>query len=156
VPLTVQLAIERKRAIRRRRVLHVDPDEVAAGGGVHHDRLQVLSTEARVELEPEARELHGDVRVEVLLVDPREHLVVLPGERACLVGARDLLAEHVDGRELPFRVQPLHDPDRVVDARPRDVARREPLHDGLRYSRQQPDDRAVDKRHGRAGSYCDC
>ena len=87
----------------------------------------------------------------LLLVEPREHVVVLTRDRARLVGVRDLLAEHVDGRELPFRVQPSDDAHGVVERRPGDVARREPLDDGPRHCRQQPDDRAVEKSHERAG-----
>ena len=151
MPLVAQLAVQRERAVGRRRVLHVDPHEPAAGRGIDDDRLEVLAAEVVVELEPERRELDRDVRVELLVVEPREHVVVLTRDRARLVGARDLLAEHVDGRELPFRVQPSDDAHRVVERRPGDVARREPLDDGPRHSRQQPDDRAVEKSHERAG-----
>ena len=77
-----------------------------------HDRLEVLATELEIELEAEPRQLHRHVRVEPLLVDPRERVVVLAGDRPRLVGARDLLAEHVDGRELALRVQPAARPGR--------------------------------------------
>ena len=70
----------------------------------------------------------------------REHVVVLAGDRARLVRARDLLAEDVDRRQLPFRVQLANDAQRVVEGRSRDVARREPLHDGSRDRRQEADD----------------
>ena len=66
-----------------------------------------------------------------------------------LVGARDLLAEHVDRRELSLRVQPAARRGSVVERRARDVAGREPSHDGLRDGRQQPDDRAVEESHRR-------
>ena len=69
------------------------------------------------ELEPEARELHGDVRVEPLALDPLERPEVGGGDPAGLLGARDLLAEHVDGGELALRVQPADDPHRVVERR---------------------------------------
>ena len=119
VALVAQLAVQRERAVGRRRVLHVDAHEAAARGGVDDDRLEVLAAEVEVELEPERGELDRDVRVEPLLVDPRQHVVVLARDRARLVGARDLLAEHVDGRELPFRVQPSDDAHRVVERRAR-------------------------------------
>ena len=86
------------------------------------------------------------------LVDPREHVVVLAGDRARLVRARDLLAEDVDRRELPFRVQLADDANRVVERRSRDVARGEPLHDRSRNRRQEADERSVEKSHGRRGS----
>ena len=47
---------------------------------------------------PRRGQLDRDVRVEALAVDPREQVVVLAGDRARLVGARDLLAEDVDRR----------------------------------------------------------
>ena len=99
-----QLAIEPQRLVGGRRVLHVDADEVAALTRVLDDRLEVFLAECVVEPEAERGQLHGDVRVEALLADPRQRVVVLARDRARFVGARDLLAEHVDGRHLPARV----------------------------------------------------
>ena len=73
VTVRAQLAIELQGAVGRRRVLHVDAHEVPARRGVARERLQVLPDKLLVELEPEARQLDGDVRIEALLVDPREH-----------------------------------------------------------------------------------
>ena len=153
VPALAQLAIEGERVVGGRRVLHVDAHEVAARRGVDDDRLEVLAAEVEVELEPERRQLDRDVRVEALLVDrARATSWYCAGDRARLVGARDLLAEDVDRRELPFRVQLANDAQRVVERRACDVARREPLHDGPRDRRQEPDERAVEKSHGRPGA----
>ena len=140
---------ELESAVGGRRILHVDPHEVPARGCVDDDSLEVLAAELEVELETKPRELHRHVGVEALLVDPREGVVVLPGDRPRLVRARDLLAEHVDGRELALRVQPAHHPDGIVERRARDVPRRKPLDDGLGDRRQEPDDRAIEKGHGR-------
>ena len=59
----------------------------------------------------------------LLFVEPREDVVVLARDRACLVGGRDLFPEHVDGGELPFRIQPPDHAHGVVDRRPGDVPR---------------------------------
>ena len=101
VPVLAQLAVEPQRLVGRRRVLHVDPDEVAVAGRGAHDLDEVLAAEVVRELEPERGELDADVRVERGLVDRREHVAVRLGDRARLVLVRDLLAEHVDGRHLP-------------------------------------------------------
>ena len=147
-----QLAVELQRAVGGGRVLHVDAHEVAARGGVADDGLEVLAAQVEIELEPETGQLHRDVRVEPFRVDAGEHVEVLPGDRARLVRARDLLAEDVDRRELPFRVQLANDAQRVVESRSRDVARGEPLHHGPRNRRQEADERSVEKSHGRPGA----
>ena len=151
VALVAQPAIEGERAIGGGRVLHVDAHEPLARGGVDDDGLEVLVAEIRVQLEAERGELDRDVRVELLFVQPREHVAVLTGDRTRLVRVRNLLTQHVDGRELALRVQSPDDADGVVECRAGDVARRESLDDGLRNSRQQPDDRAVEESHERAG-----
>ena len=84
------------------------------------------------ELEPEARQLHRDVRVEPLALDPLERGVVGGCDLAGLGRRGDLLAEDVDGRGLALGVQPPHDANRIVERRPGDVRRREPAHDRAR------------------------
>ena len=113
-------------------MLHVDPDEVASGGRVDNQRLEVRAARLGAELEPEARQLHRDVRVEPLALDPLERCVVGGCDLAGLGRRRDLLAEDVDGRGLALGVQPLHDANRIVERRPGDVRRREPAHDRAR------------------------
>jgi len=56
----------------------------------------------------------------------RQHVVVLTRDRTSLVGRGDVLAQHVDRRELSFRVQLANDADCIVERRPRDVTRRQP------------------------------
>ena len=73
-----------------------------------------------------------------------EHLVVLGRDRARLLGGRDLLAEDVDRRHLPLRVQLPDDAAGVLERGARDVALGDPLHDRLRDRRQQPHDGAVE------------
>ncbi len=151
VALRTQRPIELERTVGGRRILHVDPDEVPTRGCVDDDGLQVVATELEIELEPEPRQLHRHVRVEALLVDSREHVVVLPGDRARLVDARDLLAEHVDGGELALRVQPANDANGIVERGACDIARRKALDDRLGDRGQEPDDRAIEKGHVRPG-----
>ncbi len=146
VPELAQVAVQAEGAGRRRRVLHVDSDETLPRPGVFDDGLEVLATQVEVEVEPERGQLDRDVRVELVAVDPREQVVVLAGDRPRLVRAGDLLAEHVDGRQLPLPVQLIDDARGIVDRRARDVARREPLHHRSRDSRQETDDRAVEGR----------
>ena len=55
VALGAQLAVQLERVRGRRRVLHVDPDEVAALGCVADDLEQVRAAELVREVEPEAR-----------------------------------------------------------------------------------------------------
>ena len=75
-PRLAQLPVEPQRVVGRRRVLHVDPHEVAALGGVTNDGLEVPPAELVAELEPEPSELHRDVRVELVLADRLEDVVV--------------------------------------------------------------------------------
>ena len=57
------------------------------------------------------------------------------------------LAEDVERRHAPARVQALDDPDGVVELRPGDVAGREPFHDRPRNGGQRADERALRSRH---------
>ena len=106
VPGVAQLAVEPQRVVGRARVLHVDADEVADLGRVGHDLLEVAAAEAVAELEPERRQLHAHVRVQVVPLDRLEHVAVLADDRHRLVDAGDLLAEDVDRRHLPALVEP--------------------------------------------------
>ena len=96
VAVSPEPAVEVERLVRGARVLHVDADEDAARLGVEHEVRDERAAQRRVELEPEARELDRDVRVEPIGVDRRERLVVGAGEGPGLVRSRDLLAQHVD------------------------------------------------------------
>src|SRR5204863_9175034 len=80
-------------------------------------------------------------------------------DRRRLLLGRDLLAEDVDRRSLPLRVEPADGLSRILQLRTGDVARRELLHDRPRHGREQADDRAVEDRqgprfYGRATSSC--
>ena len=148
VPRLAQLPVQAQRVVRRRRVLHVDPDEVPVRRGVPDDVLEVLAAEVVREVEPERGELHADVRVEPLVLDLGEDVPIRLRDRPRLVLARDLLAEDVDRRHLLVGVEPLDDHDGVGEGRPRDVARREDAHDRLRHRGKQTDDGSVEQRHG--------
>ena len=87
VALGAERPVELERSVGGRRVLHVDPHEVPARGCVSDDSLEALTTELEIELEPEPRQLHRHIRLETLGVDPREHVVILAGDRPRLVGA---------------------------------------------------------------------
>ena len=147
-----QLAVEPQRVVGAARVLHVDPDEVVARGGVADDALQVRAAEVVVELEPERGQLDAHVRVEAGVLDVGEDLLVGALDRRRLVGRRDLLAEDVDRRHLPLGVQPADGLARVLELRACDVALREPLDDRPWDRRQQADDRAVEDGHERRDS----
>ncbi len=69
------------------------------------DGLEVLAAELVGEVEPERGELDADVGVEAAALDLGEDVAVGLGDRARVLLAGDLLAEDVDGRELPLRVQ---------------------------------------------------
>src|SRR6266545_2599526 len=110
-----QLAVQAQRLRGRRRVLHVDADEVAVLRGLGKQPLEVLAAEVVGELEPESRRLHAHVRVEPFALDRLENLAVLLCDCARLRLARDLLAEYVDRGELPLRVQAPDDAHRVIE-----------------------------------------
>ena len=105
VPVLAQAAIEGERVVGAGRVLHVDPHEVVARSRVADEPFEQRAADLDVELETEGSELHAHVRVEPVAIDCREHVGVGVGDRLRLLGAGDLLPEHVDGRELPRGVQ---------------------------------------------------
>ena len=148
-----QIAVDRERRVRRRRVLHVDADEVVRARARRWTScLEVRSAQRGVELEPERSRLDADVRVEVAAVDLGEHLLVGVRDHVRLRLVRDLLAQHVDRRELAALVQRLDGRRRVGELRPGDVARRDVTDDRPRHRRKQANDRAIEKRHRRADS----
>ena len=143
-----QLPVDTKRVVGRRRVLHVDADEVVPLPGVRDDGLEVLAAEVIAELEPEPRDLDADVGVELLAVERLERFPVGRGDRARLARVRDLLAQDVDRRHLPLGVEAPDDPERVVELLTGDVALGDPSHDRFRDGRQQPDEGAVEEGQG--------
>ena len=142
-----QLAVEAERVVGAARVLHVDADEVPAPGRVADDALEVGAAELVAELQPERGQLHAHVRVEAALLDVGEDVLVGAHDRGRVVGVRDLLAEDVDCRHLPLRVQPSDGLARVLELGAGDVPLREPLYDGPWHRREQADDRAVEDGH---------
>jgi len=109
VPRLPQLAVDPKRVVGRGRVLHVDPDEVVALSRVPDDVLEVLAKELVAQVQPECGRLDADVRVERTALEGVDRLAVCTGDRAGLLRVGDLLAEHVQRRELALRVQLEHD-----------------------------------------------
>ena len=108
-----------------------------------NELLQVALAQVEVEDEPERRRLDADVRVEVAAVDLGQHLLVGRGDRVRLVRIGGLLAEDVDRRHLPARVERANGVRRVLELGPGDVARRDPANDRSRNRRQQVGERAV-------------
>ena len=100
--------------------------------------------EVEVDLEPERRQLDRDVGVEPVGGDRVERSVVRGRDRLCLGRTSHLLAEHVDRRELPLRVQ-AGDRSRRASSSvgPGDVRSGEPLDDGPRHGREEPNDSPV-------------
>ena len=152
VAFLAELAIEPQRVVGRRRVLHVDPNKVAVARRGADDVEEVLTAEGVRQIEAERGDLDADVRVERGLVDRGEHVPVRLSDRAGLLLARDLLAEHVDGGHLPAAVQLADALDGLRQRRTGDVARGEELHDRLRDRRQETDEGGVEQRHGRGDS----
>ena len=105
-----------------------------------HDRLEVVAAELLVELEPEPGQLERDVRVEPLVARSARARRGSPRDRARLVRARDLLAEHVDRRQLPLGVQPRDDAHRVVERAARRCSAPRAAARPARHGRQQPDE----------------
>ena len=105
VPRLAQLAVERERVVGRGRVLHVDPHEAFVGAAAAITRSTFARQSSWSSFSPSAVELDADVRVEPVPLDLGEHLHVRVGDRLGLVRVRDLLAEHVDRRQLALRVQ---------------------------------------------------
>jgi hypothetical protein len=128
-PGLAQLAVEPQRVRGRRRVLYVDAHEVAAGRGVVDDGGEVLAAEVEIELEPERRRLDRHVRVEAAALELGEHLLVRVDEPRGGCCLQHLLAEHVDGGQLPARVELADDARRVAQLRAGDAARRDAPHD---------------------------
>ena len=145
--VAAQLAVEPERLVGCRGVLHVDADEIATRRGVLDDGAEVVATDGVTELQSKPGQLHADVRVEVAALDVREHVLVRAHDRGCLFLVPDLLAENVDRRELPLRVEAPNRLARVFQLGTCDVARRELLHDRTRNGRKDADDRAVEDRH---------
>ena len=157
MPELAQLAVELQRAIGRRRVLHVDPHEAPARRASATTASRLSRHRSRSRSSPSAVSLIEMFESSPSLVDARQQIVVLAGDRPRLVGARHLLAEDVDRGQLPALVQLPDDANGIVERRTRDIARREPLHDRPRDGRQEADERAVEsrtaeERHGRRRS----
>ncbi len=148
MPVSAQLAVQTQRVVGRRRILHVDANEVAARRSVLDDRAQIVAAKLVAELQTEPCELDADVRVEPAALDVGEDVEVGPDDRRGLLLGRDLLAEDVDRCELSFGVAAAHGFAGVLQLGPGDVTLGELLHDGPRDDREQADDRTVEDRHG--------
>ena len=143
-PSLAQLAVEPERLVRRRRVLHVDADEVAARRGVLDDGAEVVAAEVVAELQSERGELDADVRVEAAALDVGEHVLVGADDRGA---SSSFLISSPRTSIVASFPSPLSAPDRlarVLQLGPGDVALGELLHDRPRHGRKQADDRAVE------------
>ena len=78
------------------------------------------------------------------LLDVGKDVEIRAHDRRRVVLVRDLLAEDVDRRQLPFAVEAAHGLACVLELRPRDVALRELVDDRPRDRRQEAHDRAVE------------
>src|SRR5690242_14177721 len=95
-------------------------------------RTEVVAAEVVRQLQPEPGELHADAGLEAAALDVGEDVLVGADDRRRLLLGRDLLAEHVDRRDLSLRVELADGLSRVLQLGPGDVARGELLHHGPR------------------------
>ena len=130
-----------------RGVLHVDAHEDAPSRRVGDHGREERPAEVEVDLEPERCELHRDVRVEMVCGDRVEGSVVRGRDRLGLGSAVHLLSEHVDRGQLPVGVQARRPLPSVVERRPRDVRRGQPLHDRPGHSREEPNESPIRDAH---------
>ena len=147
VAIGAKLAVEAQCVVGRRGVLHVDPDEVAARRGICDDGFEIRAAHVVTEVQPEPSQLHAHVRVESASLDVGKNVLIRAHDRGRFVLVLDLLAEDVDRRHLPLRVQLPDGLAGVLQLRPGDVPLRELLHDRARNRRKQAHDRAVEDRH---------
>ena len=115
VALLAQRPEHAQRRVDERRLLHVEPDEVADAGGVRDELADVRARELLVEAEPEVRQLQRDVDPQPLGRDAVEDLPVRLDDDARLGLVVDALAEQRRvGLEAAVVEPPQHD-DRVVE-----------------------------------------
>ena len=136
VALLAEAAVDAQRRVDVERLLHVEPDEVAAGGGVRDELADVRARELLVEGEAEVRQLQRDVDAQLLGGDAVEDLPVGVDDGAGLGLVLDALAEQGRIREQALVVEPAEHDDRLVERLARDEPRGAephpvPAHDAL-------------------------
>ena len=105
-----------------------------------------------VDLDPERRELHRHVGLELLGRNGVERPLVLGRGQLGLPRVADELAQHVDGGHRPAPVQRPHGRDGIVQRLAGDVAVGDPAHDRARHDRQRGREQAVDGPHRSSSS----
>ena len=115
VTVLAQRPVHPERRIDEGRLLHVEPDEVPARGGVGDELADVGLRELLVEGEPEVRELERDVDPQLLGRDAVEDLPVGVDDDAGLGLAADALAEQRRVGAKPFSLSRRSDDDRLVE-----------------------------------------
>ncbi len=92
-----------ERRIDVRRALHVDPDEVVAGLRAIDEPLQMPKAELLVQIQPELRRLHRNLRAQAGGLNPVEHVEVVARDLLGLLDARQVLAEFgEEGADAPL------------------------------------------------------
>ena len=136
-----------QRRVDERRLLHVEPDEVADAGGMGDELADVRARELLVEAEPEVGQLERDVDPQPLGGDAVEDLLVRVDDDAGLGLVVDPLPEQRRvGLEAAVVEPPQYD-DGVVERLPRDEPGRAEPHPVAPHASLQP--RAVRGREDR-------
>ena len=86
-------AIDLEGLVHVRRLLHVEPQQRACGLGARRQLVDCAAACARIGLEPQVGELHGDVGSEAAPLDLAEDLQVVAPYGVGLVSGAHLLAE---------------------------------------------------------------
>jgi hypothetical protein len=118
-----QPAVDPQRDVDEGRVLHVEADEVAVPRGLCDEPLDVRVAEPLVERDADVGELEGDVRPQLLGLDPVEHVFVRADDGFGLLGVANVLAEQGRVRPQPLLVQPAERDDGLVQRLAGDEAR---------------------------------
>ena len=108
-------------------------DEGPTRARIAHEALEQRAAELEVELQPETRQLDGDVGVEAVRVDRRERLAVGCRDRLGLGGGVHLLTEHVNRGPLSGCIERDDRAPCIFERRACDVG-----------SRNSPDERSWD------------
>ena len=132
----LQVAVDPQGGVGAGVVLHVDPDEIAVGGGQGHDLLGVGPAVLLVDPQTQERELDGDVAVQLELLDGVEDAHVLPDGSLRLLPLPDLLAQDVHGGHGALCIELPDGPDRVVQCLSGHVPPGHRTDDELRHQRQ--------------------
>ena len=121
-------------------VLHVDPDEVAAGLGPPDEIEEVVAAQGAGDLQAQQRELDRHVAIEIAVGESVDQVEIEPRSFGGEFRAVDLLAQQRQGPGKPAAVErggAVEGVRRLVTGH---VGRRRPAHQRRRHQRQGPAD----------------